>query len=297
MNIPSNTIVELNLERPVLEAKPADPVMMQPIMGSETLTRAFRSAIEDEVDAIIFRITSPGGAPWASDAVRREIHRAIDRDIPVIATMGDVAGSGGYFLAMGASQVVAQPSTITASIGVIRGKFVTSGLMERFSLYTDHVETSPSSGMYTGTEQFNEHQQERFEEWMDYMYEYFANAVEEDRNMTFAEVHEIGRGRIWTGADAKELGLVDDVGGFHTALSLAREEAGLDPDSDIELKSYPLEPGLWELITGQKPDSGEKYAIAETWRQIHSRLSPFIEAGRASGILKPYQLYELPGYY
>ena len=273
-----------------------NPLTMQAIMGSETITRAFRSAVEDEVDAIVFRISSPGGAPWASDAVRREIKRAQENDIPVITTMGNIAGSGGYFLAMAGTQVVAQPSTITASIGVVNGKFITNEFMERFGIQTDHVDTSPSSGRFSASQPFNEQQQERFDEWMDYMYEYFVDAVAEDRNMTFDEVHEIGRGRIWTGSDAKELGLVDELGGLHTAFSLALEEAGKEPDADFKVSLYPPEPTLWEAITGKRPDSGEKLALTRTWRQLHTQLKPLIHAGRATGILEPYQVYEVPGY-
>jgi len=271
-----------------------DPIMMQPVMGSETLARAFRSAVEDEVDAIIFRIESPGGAPWASEAVRREIHQAREQGIPVIATMGNVAGSGGYYLAMGANKIVAQPSTITASIGVVHGKFVTSELLKDFGINPDHVSTSPSSDYFAASEPYNEHQRERQSDWLDYNYEQFVERVADDRGMSFDEVHEVGKGRIWTGSDARDLGLIDALGGYHTALNLVREEAGIDPDTDIELKNYPPPPGFWDFITGEGPDRSEKLLIAETWRGVHQQLVPVIQVARVAGILEPYHLYEMP---
>jgi len=271
-----------------------DPLMMQSIMGSETLSRAFRSAIDDEVEAIIFRVTSTGGTPWAAEAVRREMHRAIENDIPVIATMGDVAGSGGYYLAIGASKIVAHPSTITASIGVTGGKLVVRDFAEEFGLRFDHVETSPSSGFHDFTAPYNEHHRERLNDWLDYYYELFVEKVAEDRNMSFNEVHEIAKGRVWSGSNALELGLIDELGGYLTAINLARKEAGIDPDEDILLKRYPPEPGILDMIRGERPESSEKLAAARSWKAVQNQLAPIIEIARSAGFLEPVKLYEMP---
>jgi protease IV len=153
--------------------------------------------------------------------------------------MGDVAGSGGYFVAMAADKIVAQPGTITGSIGVLAGKMLTREAWAKLGLSWDEVHNGAAATMWTGLSDYEPEQWARFQAALDRIYVDFTGKVADGRGMTREEVHAIAKGRIWSGTDAKRIGLVDEVGGMATALRLAREAAGLAPDAAVELKLYP----------------------------------------------------------
>lgn len=197
-------------------------------MGSDTVTAAFRAAIRDrQVKAIVFRVDSPGGSYVASDAIWREVVLARRAGKPVVVSMGNVAASGGYFVAMAADAIVAQPGTLTGSIGVFGGKAIVDGLMDRLGVATDSVEEGAHSRMFSQTRDFTESEWRRVRDWLDRAYEDFTAKVAKGRDIDAARVDELARGRVWTGADARERGLVDELGGLDTAVELAREKAGL----------------------------------------------------------------------
>ena len=147
--------------------------------------------------------------------------------------MGDVAGSGGYFVAMGADAIVAQPGTLTGSIGVFSGKVVTAGLLERLGIATGAIVEGRNARMFSPRVGFDEEQWRRLEEWLDRVYADFVTKVAQARGMTYEQVHEVARGRVWTGADAHERGLVDELGGLRWAAGLARARAGLPADAPL----------------------------------------------------------------
>lgn len=219
------------------------------VMGSETITRAFRDAVEsDDVRAIVFRVDSPGGSYIASDAIWRETIRAREAGKPVIVSMGSVAASGGYFVAMGADRIVAQPSTITGSIGVYAGKMVMSGLSEQLGIVWDEIETAENASMWSPFQPFSEGEWERLNSGLDRIYSDFTSKAATGRGLSPDSVHTIARGRIWTGSDAMRLGLVDELGGLETALAHAREAAGLEPDARITLREFPRPRSLVEMV-------------------------------------------------
>jgi protease IV len=225
-------------------------------MGSETVTRAFHEAIEDRsVRAIVFRIDSPGGSYVASDAIWREVMRARAAGKPVIATMGNLAASGGYFVAMPADRIIAQPSTLTGSIGVLGGKLVTRDLWNRFGITFDEVEVGGNTTMFSGVRDYSPEEWQRVQAWLDRVYVDFTTKAAQGRGMTREQIHELARGRVWTGADAQRLGLVDELGGFNLALVRAREAAGLAPDARIHLRVFPQERGLLQTLLGRGPES------------------------------------------
>jgi protease IV len=227
-------------------------------MGSETVTRAFHRAIEDRsVRAIVFRIDSPGGSYVASDAIWREVVRARAAGKPVIATMGNVAASGGYFVAMPADRIVAQPTTLTGSIGVVGGKVLTRDLWGRFGVTFDGAEVGGNASMFSGVEDYSPEEWARLQAWLDRVYDDFTAKVADGRGMTREQVHEVARGRVWTGEDAHRLGLVDELGGIDVALRLAREAAGLDPDADVRLRVFPEERSLWQTLLDRDRSRGE----------------------------------------
>jgi protease-4 len=234
-----------------------DPLFGQH-MGSDTVTQAFRDAIaDDDVKAILFRVDSPGGSYVASDSIWREVVRAREAGKPVIVSMGNVAGSGGYFVSMAADKIVAHPSTITASIGVLGGKVLDRGLWNKLGITFDEVHTSESSTQFSSLHDYTEPQWDRFEAWLDRVYDDFTSKVAEGRDLPKDKVLEIAKGRIWTGADALELGLVDELGGYDVALRLVREAANLEPDAEIRLKAFPRPVSPFEALTGKGRDSSE----------------------------------------
>jgi protease-4 len=231
------------------------PVDGSVTMGSDSVVEALRTAIDDDkVKAIVFRVDSPGGSYVASDTIWRETKRAREKKKPLIVSMGNVAGSGGYFVAMMADKIVAQPGTITGSIGVLGGKMLTAGLWDKVGLSWDEVHTSRNSTMFTGTHPYDEVGWERFQAFLDRVYVDFTSKVAEGRKLPIEKVREIAKGRIWTGEDAKRLGLIDEVGGVDTALALARQALNLKEDEPVRVRMIPAPKTTFESLFGQKPD-------------------------------------------
>ncbi|TDQ53596.1 signal peptide peptidase SppA [Actinorugispora endophytica] len=197
-------------------------------MGSDTVAAAFRAARADpQVRAVVFRVDSPGGSYTASDVIWREVGLTRRSGTPVVVSMGEVAGSGGYFVSVGADAIVAQPGTITGSIGVFMGKAVLSGLLGRLGITSDSIDGGEHAGMFSSGRRFTDSEWERVDAMLDHIYDDFTAKVAEGRGMTREQVHEVARGRVWTGRDALERGLVDELGGMETAVRLAREKGGL----------------------------------------------------------------------
>jgi protease-4 len=214
------------------------PLPVGPSVGSDTVAAALRSAgRDDSVGAVVLRVDSPGGSYVASDVIWREVTRLRAAGKPVVASMGDVAASGGYFVAMAADAIVAQPGTLTGSIGVFSGKLVTAGLLDRLGIGTDAVVEGRQARMFSPRVSFDDEQWRRLEEWLDRVYADFVGKVAEARRLTRERAHELARGRVWTGADAYERGLVDELGGLRRATELARARAGLS--AGAELRRWP----------------------------------------------------------
>ncbi|WP_344904826.1 signal peptide peptidase SppA [Actinomadura meridiana] len=229
-----------------------------PTMGSDTIGAAFRAAVKDDrVKAIVFRVNSPGGSAVASDAIWREVVLARRAGKPVIVSMGNVAASGGYYVAMGADAIVAQPGTLTGSIGVVAGKAVVNGLLDRVGITFGTVADGDHARMFSATKDFSDSEWERVNAALDRIYDDFTAKVAEGRDLSRDRVHELARGRVWTGADAREHGLVDELGGIDTALDLARKKSGLPTDAPIRL--YPHTSPLERL---RQPESSEDRAAA-----------------------------------
>lgn len=254
-------------------------------MGSHTVAGALREAIDDpEVKAIVFRVDSPGGSYVASDTIWRETVRAKQLGKPIIVSMGNVAGSGGYFVAMDATKIVAQPGTITGSIGVLGGKMLTRKLYEKIGVTHDSIKTAANSGMFSDLEDYTAHGWTRFQAWLDRVYVDFTAKVAAGRGLPIEKVQQIAKGRIWTGEDAKNIGLVDELGGWPVALRLAREAAGLDATSDIELKVYPHDKGLLGQLLGDDPDNSESPTAVRARIELIDDLRPIAAELRALGL-------------
>ncbi len=238
-------------------------------MGADTITAAFRAAAADKhVDAIVFRVDSPGGSAVASDAIWREVGQARAAGKPVVVSMGDVAGSGGYYVSMGADVIVAEPATITGSIGVLAGKLVTDGLWNRLGVNYDSVALGDLARMFSTRTSYSSAERAALERWLDRIYEAFVGKVAAGRGMGRDAVHAVARGRIWTGADAAERGLVDELGGLDRAVELATERAGIPAGADVDVVSYPAVSPLARVRppkSSESPGAADAATLWEGW--------------------------------
>ena len=234
-----------------------DPLTGGPSFGADDVAAAFRAAIDDDVEAILFRVDSPGGSAVASEVVRHEVSRAIAAGIPVVVSMGDVAGSGGYWVSAGATHIVAQPGTITGSIGVVSGKMVTADAWAKVGVTFDQLGFGENSGFTSSAVGYSEAERDKLDSQLDRIYDEFIDLVASSRAIPRERVDEIARGRVWTGAQALEIGLVDTVGGMDVALDQIR--AAADLDGDAKLVPYPKTGPLSFL---QRKESSEVSAEA-----------------------------------
>jgi protease IV len=210
-------------------------------MGSDTVAAALRAVGADEgARAVVLRVNSPGGSYTASDVIWREVVKLRAAGKPVIVSMGDVAASGGYFISAPADVIVVQPGTITGSIGVFMGKPVLRDLLGRAGVTTDSITDGAGAAtatMFSSSRPFSDAEWTRINEWLDGVYADFTEKVASGRRMPVERVHELARGRVWTGADAIANGLADEAGGLREAIAIARKRAGLPADAPVRV--YP----------------------------------------------------------
>jgi protease-4 len=235
------------------------------LLGSTSVAAALRAARENEqVRAVVFRVDSPGGSAVASDTIWREVQLTKQAGKPVIVSMGDLAGSGGYYISCPADVILAQPSTITGSIGVVGGKAVISELLEKhLGLTTGAVEHGGSARMYSLRRGFSDDERARLGEMLDRVYREFVQKVADGRGMEYDAVHAIARGRIWSGADAASNGLVDELGGLRDAADLARQRAGLPADAPVRAAIHI--PPLERLRRPRSSDDPRAAAVTTGW--------------------------------
>lgn len=239
---PKPTVAVINVDGTIVDGRGGPQFLPfgTSTVGSDTIAPALReAAADDSVSAIVVRVNSPGGSVTASETLWREVKKARKRGKPVVASMGSVAASGGYYVAVAADAVVASPATITGSIGVLTGKLVIRDLLGRLGVGSDTVRTNANADAWAIDAPFTPEQRAHREAEADLLYADFVERVAEGRNLTKDAVDRVARGRVWTGADALERGLVDELGGFRTALRRAKILAGLDEDADVRIVTYP----------------------------------------------------------
>jgi protease IV len=219
-----------------------DPFANDSDMNSDAFARAIRDATDDEdVKAIVFRVSSPGGSPTASDQIWAAIERAKRAKKPVVVSMGAYAASGGYYVSTGADAIVAMPSTITGSIGVFGGKFVINEALNRYAgaNISEIAVGGPNATLYSPATRFTNEQRVAFNASMQRVYDDFTGKVSTGRRLPLARVQEIAKGRVWTGNQAKEMGLVDQIGGLRTAIGKAKSLAKIEARDSVTIRSFP----------------------------------------------------------
>jgi protease-4 len=218
------------------------------VVGSETIIDYLRKARADRsIKAIVLRVDSPGGSALASDVIWREVVLTKQQK-PVIVSMSDVAASGGYYIAMPANVIVAEPSTLTGSIGVVLTKFVIDGTLKKLGINMEGVSQGRYADLYSPVRPFSPEERARMAENMQATYDTFVEKAAQGRNTTPERIDAIGQGRVWTGRQAKELGLVDELGGLQRALSIAKQRAKIPQDSQVEIVSYPGKRSFYDVL-------------------------------------------------
>ena len=237
-----------------------DP-MLGMLMGHESVNADLRRAMEDDdVAAIVFRVNSGGGESLTSDMIGHQVHIAAQAK-PVVVSMVNVAASGGYMISYRASKMIADPMTVTGSIGSISMKFNMKGFYDKLGMTQDFVAKGPKALMWSDSRDFSADERARFEQnhWEDF--NAWLADVAAFRGMTFEEAEKLAHGRIWSGRQAKENGLIDDVGGLDRAIEIAKELAEIPADEKVTVVHYPEKRDLFDIILG----GGDVVAAAARW--------------------------------
>jgi protease-4 len=229
-------------------------------IGSDTLAKALTDAAADKsIKAIVLRIDSPGGSGLASDIIWHAVEAANQKK-PVVVSMSDVAASGGYYISASAAKIVAQPSTITGSIGVVAGKPVLRGFYDWLGISNEYVLRGKNAGMFRETEKFSDDERAKFEDWIkNTYYNDFVPKVAKGRKKDPQFIDSVGQGRVWTGAQAKDRGLVDDFGGLDKAIEVAKQLANIPANKGVErvILPYP-QTFLQQLLSGSNDNANTK---------------------------------------
>ncbi len=219
-------------------------------MGGDTMVSRLREIRKDKsVQGLLFRVNSPGGSAVGSDKIWREIQLMEEAGKPVVVSMGGTAGSGGYYIAMGARKIVAQPSTITGSIGVTFMKLNLSGFLDHWlGITVDQVKLAENADIFSAMTSMSSQQRSELQDWMRHIYDTFVKKAAAGRHLTVEELEQQAGGRIFTGSQAMNRNLVDAVGGLNTALDLLKEELNIPQKEEVELVLYPKPKSLWQSL-------------------------------------------------
>ncbi len=276
------------------------------VITPDVLKEALEKArTDDSVRAVVLRIDSPGGSALASDLIWREV-MLTQREKPVVVSMGDVAASGGYYIAMAAGTIVAHPSTLTGSIGVFGGKLNMKGFYDKIGLTKSIIRNGQNATFHSDYGGFTSSERERVEKIMTTVYENFVSKAAAGRGKSFAEVDEIAQGRIWTGKQAKALGLVDKLGGLDTAVSIAKEQAGFSAGDKVDLMVLPKQKPFFEQLMERMIQDTEGsvqlplrltvghpllFMLGSRWESVVTWLSLFgVEDGIQVATILPYDI-------
>ncbi len=266
-------------------------------VGDRSVVRQLEELREDEkTRAVVLRINSPGGSALASDVIWEAVAR-LDQEKPVVASMGPMAASGGYYVAMPAREIYANPATLTGSIGVFGGKFAIGGLYEKLGITTWSTNRGPLAGIYSSPDPFTDLERAKIRERIEAFYETFVTKAAEGRNMTYEQLDAVAQGRVWTGAQALDVGLVDHLGGLEEAVDRAAELAGLAP-GEWRRRVMPKEKTFFETLLESPSDEARIHGQVLVAAFGEDLVQSLMQARQIEGILRreglvaalPYQL-------
>ncbi len=250
-------------------------------VGSDTIVEEIRKIRADKrIKAIVVRVNSPGGSSVASDVIWRELVITRDQDPsrPLITSMSDLAASGGYYVAMPAQVIVAEPGTLTGSIGVFMGKIAIGGVLDKVGVGTDVVTSGRNADINSPFTPFTPEQRVRLVNYMRVFYSTFVEKAAQGRHSTPERIHAVAQGRVWTGEQARAQGLVDELGGLDTAVRIAKQRAKIPEDEDVQLVTYPGQRSIYETLTQQIGRSATSQAL------LTSPLAALLGAGAALSV-------------
>ncbi|MEW5805944.1 MAG: signal peptide peptidase SppA [Acidobacteriota bacterium] len=236
------------------------------MMGSDTIAGAFEKIRKDgSIKAVVMRVDSPGGSGIASDVIWRET-QITRKQIPLVVSMSGVAGSGGYYISMGADTIVVEPGTLTGSIGVIAGKFNMRGFYDWIGWNKELIKRGENADIFSSYVGFSEEQRKLLMDQIYAFYRQFIHKAAEGRGKSDEDIDRIGKGRVWTGEQALELGLVDEIGGLNRAIEIAKEKAGIAPEEEVGIVIFPKKKGLWQMLIGGKKEDTLGYLMKTIFR-------------------------------
>ncbi|MEI8378719.1 MAG: signal peptide peptidase SppA [Planctomycetota bacterium] len=279
-------IAIINAVGPIVSGNSSADFMGDESMGSTTIIKAIRQARDDStVKAIVLRVDSPGGSALASDLMWHELE-TLEGKKPFVVSMGDVAASGGYYIAMGADRIFAEPGTLTGSIGVVGGKLAFEKFYEKIGITTSVVHRGKNSGVLSMTTPFSDAERETMQKMLNDIYAQFTTKAAAGRKMDVEKLEKMARGRVYTGAQALKLGLVDEIGTLADAIAFAKKSAGLDPEQKLERLDLPKPISPFEQLFGPvDPSAASLKAGTSAWMK---RLPPEVV-----DTLKGLDVYEL----
>jgi protease IV len=261
------------------------------VVGADSLVEYIREARADRsVRAIVLRVDSPGGSSTASDVIWRELSISRENDRPVIVSMSDLAASGGYYIALGGDAIVAQPGTLTGSIGVYTGKFVTSGTLEKLGANVEATSHGKHAEMYSPDRRFTPEERKKVQESMQLVYDQFIERTAAARHMAPEKVDEVAQGRVWTGEQAKQIGLVDELGGLYKAIDIAKGRSRIPADEEVQLVVYPPRRSFYEVLADEIQSPLGRLRSANTADVLLQILGPR-ERKALAAVLAPSRLF------
>jgi protease IV len=256
---------------PIMTGK-SESGMFGQAMGSTTIIEALRKANDDkQVVAIVLRIDSPGGSALASDLIWNQT-QVISK--PIVASMGDVAASGGYYIAMGADKIIATPGTITGSIGVVGGKLAMRGLYDKVGITTETIERGKNSGLFASSGMFTESQRAAIKNMMEDIYGQFTSKAARGRKMPEEKLRALAGGRVYSGRQAQENGLVDQLGTLDDAVNEAKKLAGLEADEEVKVEVLPEPTNFFETLFGDV-DAEKEVRLGRGFETLSPELMEF----------------------
>lgn len=267
-------------------------------MGGDTLAEQLHEAKKDSrVKAVVLRVDSPGGSGTASEVVLRAVQELKEAGKPVVVSMANVAASGGYYISCRADKIIAQPTTITGSIGIFAGKFDMSGLYSKIGIKKDILKRGKYSDIFTETRPATKDEMTLVYNLINDFYQGFIDHVAKGRNKSKEDIDKIGRGRVWSGADAKKVGLVDELGGFNKALETAKNLAKIKPDEQTSIILFPKRKSAFQILFGGKGDETVKSSMNMTYmRLLPDELRDTIGILGLFNNQKNYKIYALMPY-
>ncbi|MBI1954555.1 MAG: signal peptide peptidase SppA, partial [Proteobacteria bacterium] len=245
---PTTTIALVHVEGAISDNE-SGSFMGEMVAHSKTIIKALKQAVKDSsVKAIILRVNCPGGTANDSDLIRREVEKAVNKGKPVIVSVGNMAASGGYLVATHASKIVASPMSLIGSIGVFSYKLITQDFWAQYGIYWRSVQSGANAHFNSSSQDYDDFQQQKIRSQVDEIYNFFKEKVSQGRKLPLEVVQQLAKGRVYTGREAKEKGLIDVLGGLETAIEVAKQELALSAEDLVSIKVIPEEENFIEKL-------------------------------------------------